>query len=195
MGDNVYTLKQFSFEKINLNFNMVIIYWLLLVVMLVGVAGAVIPGLPGSSLILTAILVWGFIDGFSGMGFALGIAILVLVLGILIDFLATYWGAKQSGASKWGQIGCLVGFGLGFFGLLPALPFGGPLVGMLIGPFLGAVVGEFLYRKDLEFAQRAKISVKAGIGIVVGTVVGNIIQGILAIATMIVFIVTTWPPN
>ena len=53
---------------------MVIIYWLLLIVMLVGVAGAVIPGLPGSSLILAAILLWGFINGFSGMGFALGIA-------------------------------------------------------------------------------------------------------------------------
>ncbi|NEP04912.1 MAG: DUF456 family protein, partial [Okeania sp. SIO4D6] len=57
----------------------------------------------------------------------------------------------------------------------------------------GAVVGEFLYRQDLEFIQRAKLSVKAGIGIVVGTVVGNIIQGILAIATVIVFLVSTWP--
>ncbi|WP_353735025.1 hypothetical protein [Okeania sp. SIO2C2] len=34
---------------------------------------------------------------------------------------------------------------------------------------------------------------KVGIGIVVGTVVGNIIQGILAIATVIVFLVSTWP--
>jgi uncharacterized protein YqgC (DUF456 family) len=65
---------------------------------------------------------------------------------------------------------------------------------MLIGPFLGAVIGEFLYRKDLEFSQRTKTSMRAGIGIVVGTVVGNVIQGILAIATVIVFLVTTWPP-
>lgn len=173
---------------------MVFLYWLLLIVMLVGVAGALIPGLPGSSLILVAILVWGFIQGFSGMGWALGMAIAVLVLSVLIDVLATYWGAKQSGASKWGQIGCMVGFVLGFVGLLPALPFGGPLLGMLFGPFVGAVVGEFLYRKDLEFSQRAKLSVKSGIGIVVGTVVGNIIQGVLAIATVIVFLVTTWPP-
>ena len=173
---------------------MLFIYWLLLIIMLVGVAGAVIPGLPGSSLILVAILVWGLINGFSQMGWALGIAILVLLLSILIDFLASYWGAKQSGASKWGQIGCLVGFGLGFFGLLPALPFGGPLLGMLIGPFFGAVLGEFLYRKDLEFPQRMNLSFKAGLGIVVGTVVGNIIQGILAISTVIVFLVTTWPP-
>jgi len=173
---------------------MMFIYWLLLIIMLVGVAGAVIPGLPGSSLILVAILVWGLINGFSEMGWALIIAILVLLLSILIDFLASYWGAKQSGASKWGQIGCLVGFGLGFFGLLPALPLGGPLLGMLIGPFLGAVLGEFLYRKDLEFPQRINLSVKAGVGIVVGTVVGNIIQGILAIASIIVFVVTTWPP-
>lgn len=173
---------------------MVFLYWLLVVVMLVGVAGAVIPGLPGSSLILAAILVWGFVQGFSGMGLALGVAILVLLLSVLIDFLATYWGAKQAGASKWGQIGCVVGFGLGFFGLLPALPFGGPLLGMLFGPFLGAIVGEFLYRKDLVFSVRAKLSVKAGIGIVAGTMLGNVIQGVLAIATVIVFLVSTWPP-
>lgn len=173
---------------------MVFLYWLLLIVMLVGIAGAVIPGLPGSSLILVAILIWAFVHGFSGMGWPLGMAIVVLLLSAVIDFLGTYWGAKQAGASKWGQIGCIVGFVLGFVGLLPALPFGGPLLGMLFGPFLGAIVGEFLYRKDLEFSQRIKLSVKAGIGIVVGTVVGNIIQGVLAIVTVIVFLVTTWPP-
>ncbi len=173
---------------------MAFLYGILVIVMLVGIAGAVIPGIPGASLILGAILVWGFINGFSGMAWTLGIAILVLVSSISIDILATYWGAKQSGASKWGQIGCFVGFALGFFGLLPALPFGGPLFGMLFGPFVGAVVGEFLYRKDMEFSQRLKLSVKAGIGIVVGSVVGNIIQGALAIATVIVFLVTTWPP-
>jgi uncharacterized protein len=74
----------------------------------------------------------------------------------------------------------------GFFGLLPALPFGGPLVGILLGPLVGAIVGEFLYSKDLTQ------SIKAGFGIIVGSVLGNVIQGLVAIAPVVVFIVTTW---
>jgi hypothetical protein len=49
-------------------------------------------------------------------------------------------------------------------------------------------VGEFLFRKDLM------VAIKAGVGIVVGSIVGNLIQGVLAIATVAVFIFTTFPP-
>ncbi len=103
-----------------------------------------------------------------------------------VDFLAGYLGAKQAPASKWGQIRAFVGLFLGFFGLLPTLPFGGPLLGMLLGPLLGAIIGEYIYRRDLGKA------VKAGIGITVGTVVGNLLQGILAVSAIVIFIWTTW---
>lgn len=73
---------------------MVIIYWFFLIVMLVGVVGFIILGLFGFSLILVVILVWGFVYGFSGIGWILGIVIFVLVLSILIDFLVIYWGVK-----------------------------------------------------------------------------------------------------
>ncbi|MGE5657624.1 MAG: DUF456 domain-containing protein [Actinomycetota bacterium] len=174
---------------------MVFLYWVLVLVMLVGIAGAVIPGIPGSSLILAAIVVWGVVKGFSGIGLPLVVAIAVLLLSIGVDFLATYWGAKQAGASKWGQIGALVGLGLGFLGLLPAFLVGAPLLGILVGALIGAFVGEFLYRRDLEARERAKVAFKAGVGILVGSIVGNLIQGILAVASAIVFLVTTWPPT
>ena len=117
-----------------------------------------------------------------------------MILSIAIDAIATYWGAKQAGASKWGQIGAIVGFVLGFFGLLPALPFGGPLIGIFLGPFMGAFFGEFLYRRNLPVKQRLKLSLKAAMGIVVGTVVGNVIQGVLAFASVVTFLISTWPP-
>ena len=170
---------------------MVALYWLLVVAMLVGIVGAVVPGIPGISLILGAIVIWGFAQGFSNLGIALGVGIAVFLLSLGIDFLATYWGAKQAGASKWGQIGAIVGFILGVLGFLPTIPISGPLgmiIGILFGPLIGAIVGEFIYRKDLM------ISLKAGIGIVVGSVVGNLIQGILAIITVAVFVFTTFPP-
>ncbi len=167
---------------------MQIIYWLLVAVMIVGIIGAVVPAIPGTSLILIAIIIWGVVSSsFAAIKIPLIVTAIVLLLSIGVDFLAGYIGAKQAGASKWGQIGAFVGLLLGFFGLLPALPFGGPLLGILIGPLLGAIIGEFLYQRKLGLA------IKAGIGIVVGTVVGNLIQGILAIAAVVVFLVTTWP--
>jgi uncharacterized protein len=169
---------------------MVALYWLLVVAMLIGIIGAVVPGIPGSSLILGAIVVWGAVHGFTNVGIALGVGIAVFLLSLGIDFLATYWGAKKAGASKWGQIGSIVGFLLGLFGLLPTLPIGGPLgpiIGILFGPLIGAIVGEFLFRKDLM------VAIKAGVGIVVGSIVGNLIQGVLAIVTVAVFIFTTFP--
>ena len=167
---------------------MQIIYWLLVAVMVVGIIGAVVPAIPGTSLILIAIIIWGFVSSsFAAIKIPLIVTGVVLLLSIGVDFLAGYIGAKQAGASKWGQIGAFVGLLLGFFGLLPALPFGGPLLGILMGPLLGAIIGEYLYQRQLGLA------IKAGIGIVVGTVLGNLLQGILAIAAVIVFLVTTWP--
>ncbi|BAY16652.1 hypothetical protein NIES2109_20230 [Nostoc sp. HK-01] len=167
---------------------MQIIYWLLIALMIVGIIGAVVPAIPGSSLILAAIIIWGLVSGsFAAIKIPLIVTILVLLLSVGVDFLASYIGAKQAGASKWGQIGAVVGLVLGILGLLPALPFGGPLLGMLFGPLIGAIIGEFIYRRELWPA------VKAGIGIVVGTLVGNLIQGLLAVAAVAVFIVTTWP--
>nr|RNJ68258.1 MAG: DUF456 family protein [Leptolyngbya sp. IPPAS B-1204] len=166
---------------------MTALYWLLLAVMGVGVIGAVVPALPGAILILGAIIIWGLVNGFAGLGIPIAVTIVVLLANSLIDFLATYLGAKQAGASKWGQIGAIVGLLLGVFGLLSASLIGGPLLGLLIGPLLGAIIGEFLYRRDL------KLAVRAGIGIVVGTLIGNLIEGLLALIAMIVFIATTWP--
>ncbi|RUR85007.1 DUF456 domain-containing protein [Chlorogloeopsis fritschii PCC 9212] len=164
------------------------IYWLLVALMVVGIIGAVVPAIPGASLILVAIVIWGFVRGsFAAISVPLVVTAVVLLLSIGVDFLAAYLGAKRAGASKWGQIGAIVGFIIGFLGLLPALPVGGPLLGMLLGPLLGAIIAEFLYRRDFFLA------VKAGVGIVVGTVVGNLIQGLLAIAAVVVFLVTTWP--
>lgn len=163
------------------------LYWLLVALMFVGVVGAVIPGIPGTSLILVAILIWGAVTGFSTVGIPLAIAIVVLLLSIGIDLLATYWGAKRAGASHWGQVGAIVGLLLGFLGFLPALPLGGPLLGLILGALLGAMVGEFLYRRDIRLAA------KAALGVIVGSLIGNVIQGILALGIVIVFLVTTWP--
>jgi len=164
-----------------------LLYWLLVSLMVIGVIGAVVPAIPGISLIIVAIVIWGAVNGFATVSLPLGIAIVVLLLSIGVDLLATYWGAKQAGASSWGVWGAMIGLTLGFLGLLPALPLGGPLLGIILGAFLGAMVGELLYQRDLRLAA------KAALGVVVGSLVGNLIQGILALGVVSIFLVTTWP--
>ena len=166
---------------------MLTLYWLLVALMVVGIIGAVVPTIPGISLIAIAIFVWGMVNGFSSVGVSLAIAIVFLLVGIGVDFLATYYGAQKAGASKWGQIGAVIGLVIGILGLLPALPIGVPILGILIGPILGAIIGEYIYRRDL------KLAAKAALGIVVGSLVGNLIQGVLAIVTVGVFLWTTFP--
>lgn len=165
---------------------MLFLYWLLIAIMLLGVIGAIVPALPGTILIVVAIVVWGLVNGFSPILLPLGVSVVVLLLNFGIDYLAAYYGAKKAGASRWGQIGAIVGLFVGLFGLLPALPIGGPLLGVLIGPLLGAFIGELIYQRDLKQAAQAAL------GIFVGTVVGKIVEGLLAIVPVAVFLFTTW---
>ncbi|PSB01797.1 DUF456 domain-containing protein [Merismopedia glauca] len=170
-----------------------LLYWVLVAIMVVGVLGAILPGIPGSSLIVIAVIIWGAIHGFSTLTWALGVSIVVWLLSIGIDFLAGYWGAKRFGASSWGQWGAFIGLFVGIFGLLPALPIGGPILGIFVGPFVGAILGEFLYRRELELTPRLRQAVQAGIGIVVGSLIGRLIHALLAIAAVVVFLWTTLP--
>ncbi|MEB3290336.1 MAG: DUF456 family protein [Leptolyngbya sp.] len=170
-----------------------VLYAVLLVIMAVGVVGAVVPAMPGISLVLGAVILWGLVVGFSSLKWALGVAIVATVLSLFIDYLAGVLGAQRVGASAWGQIGAVIGMGLGLFGLLPLLPTGIPLLGLLLGTIIGAFLGEFLYRHDLQLGDRLSQSGKVGVAIVVGTLVGNLLQGVLALIALVVFVVTTWP--
>ena len=169
-----------------------IIYWIVLALMGVGIIGAIIPGLPGSSIILVAIVIWSVATGFTNIGLPLIFIFAVLILSAVIEYLAVYLGAKQSGASKWSQRSAIAGMVLGFIGLLPALPFGGPLFGVLFGAMLGAFVGEYLYRSNLEPSARIQQALKASVGVVIASLIGNIIQGLLAVLAVAVFIYSTW---
>ena len=171
----------------------ILLYWILVVIMLLGAVGELIPGMPGASIILGAILVWSLATQFAGIGWPIVAVFAILILSAAVEFIAAYWGAKQFGASKWGQFGAIVGLVVGFLGLLPALPFGGPILGVLVGPFIGAFIGEYLSRQSIAGESKFQIALKASIGTVVGSVIGNLIDGLLAILAVIVFILTTLP--
>jgi uncharacterized protein len=169
-----------------------LIYLALLLTTLIGVIGAVIPVMPGPILILGASIGAGLLYNWDNATIAIVVSSVVFIMCFAIEQLSGIWGAQKAGASNWGQIGSIVGLILGFIGLLPALPVGGPLVGLFFGPFIGAVVGELLYPRQVPLVERFTISVKAGVGIVLGSVIGLVIQGLLSLFAAIVFIATTW---
>jgi hypothetical protein len=169
-----------------------ILYISLLIVMVVGVIGAFVPALPGVTLLLAAILIWGLATGFAQITVPLVVAGAVLLLSLIIDYLAAYLGAKRVGASLWGQVGAVIGVVLGILGFLPALPIGGPLLGILVGAMAGAFIGEMIHRRDLALGARCQLGFKVSLAVVVSSLLGNLVQGVLALATMLVFIWTTW---
>lgn len=173
--------------------SLVVLFWVVVAVMVVGIAGIVIPVLPGTSLILIAMAVWAIATQFANITWPLIAAFVALLVGTALEVLALYWGVQKAGASSWSQIGAVIGLVLGILGLLPALPIGGPLVGALIGPVIGAFAGEFLYRKELGMGDRLKQSLKASVAVVLGTLVGRVLELILAIIAVAIFVFTVWP--
>ena len=75
------------------------ILWITLVVMLVGLAGSVLPGLPGVPLIFISGLVYAFATGFE---YVSGLTVVLLGLfaatALILDFVATAYGARRFGA-------------------------------------------------------------------------------------------------
>lgn len=171
----------------------ILLYWLLVGVMFVGAIGELIPGMPGVTLVLVGVLVWSVVTQFAGVGWPLLIVLALLLLSSAIEAVAFFWGAQKLGASVWGQVGAVIGLFVGFLGLLPALPLGGPIVGALLGPFVGAFIGEYLHHHTLAFQERCKVALKASFGTVIGAIIGNLVDGAIAIVAVIIFVASTWP--
>ena len=131
---------------------------LALVVMLVGLIGCVMPGLPGTPVVLLAAIGHRLYFGESSVStLVMAILVFMLLLSLALDYMASVFGAKKMGATWRGILGAVVGALVGLFF--------GPL-GILLGPFLGALSFEFLGGRDFTEATRA------GAGALLGLIVG-----------------------
>lgn len=136
------------------------VVWLTLgiVLMIAGLAGCVLPFLPGPPLSFAALWIqqlqsnppytndfllwWG------------GITVAVTAL----DYLIPVYGTRRFGGSKYGMWGCMIGLVFGFW----LGPFG-----LILGPFLGALVGELIFNRNSDQALRAAMG--SFLGFLVGT--------------------------
>lgn len=126
---------------------------------LVGMAGAVVPVLPGVPLVFGGMLLAAWADHFQHIGaFTLTLLGVLAALALLVDFVAGLLGAKRVGASTRALWGASIGAIIGIF-------FGVP--GLLLGPFLGAVAGELSAGGKLHHATR--VGIGTWIGLLFGT--------------------------
>ncbi|MDP3614807.1 MAG: DUF456 domain-containing protein [Rubrivivax sp.] len=154
--------------------------WILSVLLnLVGLAGTVLPALPGTALVLAGIVLGAWIDDFTRVGAGMLAAIGVLaVLAWVLDYVAGLLGARKAGASRLALVGAAVGTVLGLFM---------GLVGVLFMPLVGAAVGEFWARR--EQAQAGHQALRVGVATWLGIMAGLLAKVVLACMMVGLFVV------
>ena len=154
-------------------------WWCLCVLLIAaGLAGTVLPALPGTALVLGGIVLGAWIDDFTRVGAGTLTVIAVLaVLAWVLDFVAGLLGAKKVGASRQALVGAAIGTVVGLFM---------GLVGVLFMPLVGAAIGEYLARKDQKHALKVGVATWLGImaGLLAKVVIAFVMIGIFVVALL-----------
>ena len=150
--------------------------WVLAVLLvLAGMAGTILPMLPGVPLVFAGLLLAAWAGGFQAVGWPVLAVLGVLTLAsFAVEIAASTIGAKRAGATRAAPVGAAAGALVGVFFGLP---------GLLLGPFLGAAAGQFLARRDVADAGRV------GTGAWIGFLVGSLAKLALAVLMVVIFAV------
>jgi hypothetical protein len=148
------------------------------VLVLMGLAGTVLPLLPGTLLVWAGLLLGAWIDDFTRVSvLAVVFITLLAALAWALDFVAGLMGAKRAGASRLALVGAAVGTIVGIFM---------GLVGVLFMPLVGAAIGEYWAQKDQQRA--AKVALATWVGLLVGMVAKIAISFVM----VGIFLVALW---
>ncbi len=152
-----------------------LLLWVLVVVLVVaGFLGLLLPVLPGAPLLFAGLLIAAWIEDFAYVGpWTLTVLAFMALLIYVVDFGAGALGAKGFGATKYAMVGAFAG---AIVGILFGLP------GIILGTFLGAVAGELLANRSLREAGAA------GLGATIGIAVGVAAKVALAISMLSIFL-------
>jgi uncharacterized protein YqgC (DUF456 family) len=155
--------------------------WVLAIVMIaVGVAGTLLPALPGIPLMFAGMLLGAWIDDFTRIGWVtLTVLAVLTVLSVIVDVAASALGARRVGASPRAIWGAAIGTVLGIF-------FG--LAGLILGPFIGAVVGELSVHGRFDAAGRV------GVATWLGLLFGAVAKVAIAFSMIGVFVFAVFVP-
>lgn len=156
------------------------LWWILSGLLIVaGVAGTVLPALPGTLFVFAGIVLGAWIDDFTRVTWVAVASVAVLaVLAWVLDYVAGLLGAKKAGASTLALVGAAVGTVAGLFM---------GLVGVFFMPLVGAAIGEYIAQNNQ--ARALKVGVATWLGIMVGLIAKVVIAfmmiGIFAVALVV----------
>lgn len=152
---------------------------LIAVLIAVGIAGIIVPVLPGTVLVLGAILVWALEIGTATAWVVLAVAAALLVGGTVVKYLVPGRRLKASGVpNSTLLVGGLLAF-VGFFVI--------PVVGM----FLGFVLGVYVAERRRVGATLAWPSTRSALRAVGVSILIELVAAFLATVTWVVGVVIT----
>ena len=155
--------------------------WQIIVAVLLvvaGIAGTILPMLPGVPLVFAGLLLAAWHGGFAQVSILTMVIIgVIAAMAWAVDFVASIATAKKFGASQYALWGAGIGAVVGI---------AGGIVGLIIGPAIGAVIGELITHKNATKQAISKeattkattVGIAAGLGFV------------LALAVKIVLVLT-----
>jgi len=148
------------------------ILWIVLgiILILVGLVGCIVPGIPGPPLgYLSLLLLQLKEESPFSVKFLIVWAIIALMVTAL-DYIVPALGTKRFGGSRQGVWGAVIGIVVGIFVFPP--------FGIIIGPLIGALLGEYLAGKNSEAAMRSAFG--TFIGFMSGVVLKLIVTAVMA---------------
>lgn len=132
---------------------------LVALVCLVGIAGTVLPVLPGDWLVGAAVLVWAFVERSAVSWVVAVVVVAILVVGHVLTFLVPGRRLREAGIPTWVLVlGGVVGI-VGFFVV--------PVVGLPLGFVLGVYVAEWLRLRAHGPAWTSTVEAMKGTGLAV----------------------------
>ena len=138
--------------------------------MLIGVIGCIVPGLPGTPIAYLGLWIAQATERVDFSWQFLLVWGIVMIAVSALDYVVPAWGTKHYGGTKYGVWGSTIGVFVGLF-------FGA--AGVILGPLVGAVLGEMLSGKAL--AEALKAGWGSFVGILFGTVIKLICCGLMTV--------------
>jgi uncharacterized protein YqgC (DUF456 family) len=130
---------------------------LVAVAIAVGIAGTVVPFVPGLGLVAGAALAFGVVEGFGLVGgVALGVIVALAVAGSVAGIALPRRAAGGAGASRSSLLVGAVGAVIGFFAV--------PVVGLPLGGAVGIFVAELARSGERAVAWRTTKATLQGFG-------------------------------
>src|SRR5688572_8235765 len=147
--------------------------------MAVGIAGTILPIVPGLALVAGAALVYGLSAGFgSAGGVAFGVIVALGVAGTVAGLWLPHRAAGAAGATRSSLLLGVVGAIAGCFLI--------PLIGLPVGGVAGIYLGERLRTQDARLAWVTTKATLKGFGV---AALVQLAAGLLMAATWVVWVV------